>query len=127
MAQNVKSKTGKIVEGLKKGQVGEATILRITDGIASDFMTMDQIAKRQVQPDDPFTEIEIVINGTVLTKTMKDYTRIGDGGVPQNSTMGRIMSICEFKEDGTIPMISKEIEFVRDGRQQKMVVWDIAI
>ena len=122
MVQNVKSKTGKIVEGLKKGQVGEATILRITDGIASNFMTQEQIVKRQVLPDEPFTEIELVINGTVLTKTMKDYTRIGDGGIPQNSTMGKIMGICELEEDGKIPMITKEIE----GRNGRMVVWDIA-
>ena len=123
MVQNVKQKTGKIVKGLAPGQVGEATILRISDGLASDFMTMDQIAKRQVQPDDPFTEIEIVINGTTLTKTFKDYSRIGDKSISATSTMGKIMSICELKEDGKIPMITKEV-VTRNGT---MVVWDIAI
>ena len=122
MAENVNKKTGKIVEGLKKGQVGGANIIRITDGVAADFMTPEQIVKRQVQSDEPFTEIELVINGTILTKTMKDYTRIGDGGIPQNSTMGKIMGICELEEDGTVPMISKEIE----GRNGRMCVWDIA-
>ena len=122
MTENVTKKTGKIVEGLKKGQVGEANIIRITDGIATDFMTPEQIVQRQVQEDDPFTEVELVINGTILTKTFKDYTRIGDGGIPQASTMGRIMGICELEENGTIPMISKEIE----GHNGRMCVWDIA-
>ena len=126
MAENVTKKTGKVLEGLKKGQVGEANIVRITDGIALDFMTSEQIVKRQVQADEPFTEIELVINGTILTKTMKDYTRVADGGIPAASTMGRIMGICTLEEDGTIPMITREITVMRNGEMRKMVVWDIA-
>ena len=121
--ENVSKKTVTVSEGLKKGTVGTGKIVRVTDGLASDFMTEDQIIKRQVSVDDPFTEIEICIKGTFVTKTMKDYTRIGSKLVPAASTMGRIASVCELAEDAEIPMTTKEIE-TRNG---KLVVWDIAI
>ena len=121
--ENVHKKTVNITEGLKKGTVATGKIVRVTDGLASDFMTEDQIIRRQVNADDPFTEIEIIVEGAIVTKTMKDYSKIGSGGVPVASTMGRIASVCEFAEDADIPMITKEIE-TRNG---KLVVWDIAI
>jgi len=121
--ENVSKKTVNITEGLKKGTVATGKIVRVTDGLASDFMTEDQIIRRQVSADDPFTEIEICVEGTFVTKTMKDYTKIGVGLVPAASTMGKIASVCEIAEDAEIPMITKEIE-TRNG---KLVVWDIAI
>ena len=121
--ENVSKKTVTVSEGLKKGTVATGKIVRVTDGLASDFMTEDQIIRRQVSADDPFTEIEIIVEGTIIAKTMKDYTRINAGLVPVASTMGRIASVCELAEDAEIPMITKEIE-TRNG---KLVVWDIAI
>lgn len=128
--ENVTSKTGKILEGVKKGSVAEGIIIRITDGIAKDFMSEDQIKKRQVQNDEPFTEIEIGIpDKSVILKpfSFKDYTRIGEGGIPANSTMGKIMGVCDLEEDGKVPLIAREIETIRNGTSQKFVAWEIAI
>lgn len=124
--KNVKALAGEITNGLEKGQMAEGRIIRITQGNATDFMTSEQIEKRQVQADEPFVEIEIGLpdSGVIVTNNMKDYTRIGTGGVPANSTLGKIMAICEVKEDGSIPMMTREVPG-RDGKP--FVVWEIAI
>ena len=124
--KNVKALAGEITNGLEKGQMAEGRIIRITQGNATDFMTSEQIEKRQVQADEPFVEIEIGLpdSGVIVTNNMKDYTRIGPGGVPANSTLGKIMAICEVKEDGSIPMMTREVPG-RDGKP--FVVWEIAI
>lgn len=123
--QNVTALTGEITNGLEKGQVTEGTIIRITQGVATDFMTLEQIEKRQVQADEPFVEIEVGIpeSGVLITKNMKDYTRVGAGGIPANSTLGKIMAICEVKEDGSVPLMTREV----NGRDGAFVVWEIAI
>jgi hypothetical protein len=124
--KNVKALTGKITNGLVKGQMAEGTIIRITQGNATDFMNAEQIERRQVGADEPFVEIEIGIpkSGVLITNNMKDYTRVGAGGVPENSTLGKIMSICDIKEDASIPLMTREVEG-RDGKP--FVVWEIAI
>jgi hypothetical protein len=124
--QNVKALSGEITNGLEKGQMAEGTIIRITQGVATDFMSLEQIEKRQVHVDEPFVEIEIGIpeSGVLITKNMKDYTRVGAGGVPANSTLGQIMAICEIKEDGSIPLMTREVKG-KDGKP--FVVWEIAI
>jgi hypothetical protein len=124
--QNVKALTGEITNGLEKGKMAEGTVIRITQGIATDFMTPEQIEKRQVQADEPFVEIEIGVSesGELITKNMKDYTRVGAGGVPANSTLGKIMAVCDIKEGGIVPMMTREVK----GRDNdKFVVWEIAI
>ena len=124
--QNVTSLSAEITNGLEKGQMTEGTIIRITQGKATDFMNPDQIEKRQVGADEPFVEIEIGIpeSGILITKNMKDYTRVNGGGVPANSTLGQIMAICDIKEDGSIPLMTREVKG-RDGKP--FVVWEIAI
>ena len=123
--ENVKSLSAEITNGLEKGQMAEGTIIRITQGKATDFMNPEQIEKRQVGADEPFVEIEIGIpeSGVLITKNMKDYTRINGGGVPANSTLGKIMAICEIKEDGSVPLMTREV----NGRDGAFVVWEIAI
>jgi len=124
--QNVKALTGEITNGLEKGQVASGVIIRITQGMAPDFMSSEQIEKRQVSEDDPFVEIEVGIpdSGVLIKQNMKDYTRINGGNIPANSTLGKIMSICEIKEDGSIPLMTREVP----GRDNKpFVVWEIAI
>jgi hypothetical protein len=123
--QNVTALTGEITNGLEKGQFTEGTIIRITQGVATDFMTLEQIEKRQVQADEPFVEIEVGIpeSGVLITKNMKDYTRVAAGGIPANSTLGKIMAICEVKEDGSVPLMTREV----NGRDGAFVVWEIAI
>ena len=123
--KNVKELTGEISEGLAKGQMAQGIIIRITQGAATDFMSTEQIESRKVHGDEPFVEIEIGIpeTGILITKNMKDYTRVNGGTIPANSTLGKIMGICEVKEDGTIPMMTKEV----NGRDGKFVVWEIAI
>jgi hypothetical protein len=123
--QNVKALSGEITNGLEKGQMAEGTIIRITQGVATDFMSLEQIEKRQVQANEPFVEIEIGIpeSGTLITKNMKDYTRVGAGGIPANSTLGKIMAICEVKEDGSIPLMTREVT----GHDGSFVVWEIVI
>ena len=123
--ENVKSLSAEITNGLEKGRMAEGQIIRITQGRATDFMNPEQIEKRQVGEDEPFVEIEIGIpeSGVLITKNMKDYTRINGGGVPANSTLGKIMAICEIKEDGSVPLITREV----NGRDGAFVVWEIAI
>jgi hypothetical protein len=124
--KNVKALTGEITNGLEKGQMVEGRIIRITQGLATDFMSAEQIEKRQVQADEPFVEIEVGIpeSGVLITNNMKDYTRVGTGSIPANSTLGKIMAICEVEEDGSIPMMTREVSG-RDGKP--FVVWEIAI
>jgi hypothetical protein len=127
---NVKEKTGTIADPLKKGTMAEGVIIRITDGLASDFMTPNQIEKRQTKIDDPYTEIEIGIpdKGVILKPiTFLDYTRINKGLIPANSRMAQIMGICDLKEDGSIPLIVKEINVVRNGNQESFMTWEIAL
>ena len=123
--ENVEILTGELTNGLEKGLMAQGEILRITQGNATDFMTVEQIEKRQVAIEDLFVEIEVGIpeSGAILTKNMKDYTRINDGGVPATSTLGKIMAICEVKVGGNIPLMTREV----DGRDGKFVVWEIAI
>jgi hypothetical protein len=123
--QNVKALTGEIADKLEKGQFTEGTIIRITQGTATDFMSLEQIEKRQVQVDEPFVEIEVGIpeSGALITQNMKDYTRVGVGGIPANSTLGKIMAICEIKENGSIPLMTREV----NGHDGSFVVWEIAI
>jgi hypothetical protein len=128
--ENVKKKTGKITEGLKKGTVATGVIIRITDGLASDFMTVEQVEKRQTNTNDPYTEIEIGIpDKSIILKPMsfKDYTRINDGGIPLASRMGQIMNICELAEDAEIPLVAREINVMRNGTPEKFVAWEIAV
>lgn len=123
--ENVEALSGEITNGIEKGLMAQGEILRITQGLATDVMTVEQIEKRQVRVDDPFVEIEVGIpeSGVILTKNMKDYTRINDGGIPAASTLGKIMAICEVKVGGSIPLMTREV----DGRDGKFVVWEIAI
>ena len=123
--ENVEALSGEITNGIEKGLMAQGEILRITQGLATDVMTVEQIEKRQVRVDDPFVEIEVGIpeSGVILTKNMKDYTRINGGGVPAASTLGKIMAICEVKVGGSIPLMTREV----DGRDGKFVVWEIAI
>ena len=124
--QNVTALTGEITNGLEKGQMAEGLIIRITQGNATDFMNLEQIERRQVKADEPFVEIEIGIpeSGILITNNMKDYTRVGEGSIPANSTLGKIMAICEVKEDGSIPLMTREV-VGKDGKP--FVVWEIAI
>jgi hypothetical protein len=123
--ENVEALSGEITNGIEKGLMAQGEILRITQGLATDVMTVEQIEKRQVKEDDPFVEIEVGIpeSGVILTKNMKDYTRINGGGIPAASTLGKIMAICEVKVGGSIPLMTREV----DGRDGKFVVWEIAI
>lgn len=128
--ENVKKKTGKIMEGLKKGTVATGVIIRITDGLASDFMTAEQVEKRQTNPNDPYTEIEIGIpDKSIILKptTFKDYTRINNGGIPLASRMGQIMSICELAENAEIPLITREKVIMRNGTPDSFIAWEIAV
>lgn len=123
--ENVEALTGELTNGLEKGLMAQGEILRITQGFAPDFMTPEQIEKRQVKEDDPFVEIEVGIQelGVLLTKNMKDYTRVNGGSIPAASTLGKIMAICEVKVGSSIPLMTREV----DGRDGKFVVWEIAI
>ena len=123
--ENVEALTGELTNGLEKGQMANGVILRITQGFATDFMTVEQIERRQVKEDDPFVEIEVGIqeSDVILTKNMKDYTRINGGGIPVASTLGKIMVICEVAVGNSIPLMTREVE----GRDGKFVVWEIAI
>jgi len=123
--ENVEALTGELTNGLEKGLMAQGEILRITQGLATDFMTVEQIEKRQVSAADPFVEIEVGIPelGVILTKNMKDYTRINGGGIPAASTLGKIIAVCKVKVGGPIPLMTREV----DGRDGKFVVWEIAI
>lgn len=125
--EDVTCKTGEIVEGIKKGEMAQGTIIRITDGVAKEFMSEDQVEKRRVHPDDPFTEMEIGIpdRGVILNPiSFKDYTRIGTGGIPLNSRMGQIMGVCDLKVDATLPLIAREVQGRGGG---VFTTWEIAI
>jgi hypothetical protein len=124
---NAKSLKGEITEGPQKGQQAEGNIISITQGDASDYMTPEQIERRLVRSDDPFAEIEIAVEGTLQKMNFKDYSEIGAGGIPENSTMGKIMAICDIEEEAVIPMIAQETTGRpdKDGKVSKFVVWNI--
>lgn len=123
--ENVEALTGELTNGLEKGLVAQGEIVQIKQGYAPDFMSAEQIEGRQVYADEPFVELSVKIPEVerILTKDMKDYTRIGGGGVPALSALGKIMAICEVKVGGSIPLMTREV----DGRDGKFVVWEIAI
>jgi len=128
MSKAIIEKTGKIAPALQKGEIAEGIIISIVDGVASDFMSPDQVISRMVKPADPFTQIEIGIpgRGTILKPmSIMDYTRIGKGIIPENSKMGKLMTICELKVDGKVPLIVKEVKKERNGITQSIVFWDV--
>ena len=120
--KNIKTLTGSVTEGIKKGSMAVGQILRITQGTAADFMTEEQYIKRQCTAEEAFVEIEIVVEGATVTRTMKDYTRVGAGGVPANSNLGKLMAVYELAEDSDINMIAKEFT---DREGGKFCLWDI--
>ena len=125
--ENVKGITGKITEGLQKGQTAEGTITTISQGIAADYMNPEQVERRQVNPNEPFAEIEIAVEGTLPTFNFKDFSRIGTGGIPENSNMGKIMAVCDINVDAAVPMMAQETTGRPDsnGKVSKFVVWNI--
>ena len=122
-AKNINKKTVEVGQAIEKGTMAVGTVLRVTDGVAKDFMDEAQVIARQCQPDEPYTEIEIVVEGSVVTKTMKDYTRVGSGVVSPNTAMGKFCSLYEMAEDAEVNMIAREIDGKNGG--SKYVVWDI--
>jgi len=125
--KNAKSLKGEITEGPQKGQMAEGNIVSITQGLASDYMTPEQIERRQVLSDDPFAEIEIAVEGTLQKMNFKDYSMIGAGGIPENSTMGKVMKICDIEEGAIIPMIAQEVTGRPDasGKTSTFVAWNV--
>ena len=121
--ENVNKKTVEVGQAIVKGSMAVGTVLRVTDGEAADFMSEAQVIARQCQPDEPYTEIEIVVEGSTVTKTMKDYTRVGNGVVSPNTAMGKFCSLYEMAEDAEVNMIAREIDGKNGGN--KYVVWDI--
>lgn len=121
--ENINKKTVEVGAAIKKGSTAVGTVLRVTDGEAADFMSEAQVVARQCQPDEPYTEIEIVVEGSVVTKTMKDYTRVGSGIVSPNTAMGKFCSLYEMAENAEVNMIAREVEGKNGGKSY--VVWDI--
>lgn len=121
--ENVTKKTVEVGQAIEKGTMAVGVVLRVTDGEAKDFMDEAQVIARQCQPDEPYTEIEIVVEGTTVTKTMKDYTRVGSGVVSPNTAMGKFCSLYEMAEEAEVNMIARE----KDGKNggKNYVVWDI--
>ena len=122
--KNVKSIIGTVTEGIKKGSMAVGQIRCITQGTAADFMTEQQYTKRQCTADEPFVEIEIAVEGITVTRTMKDYTRVGAGGVPPNSNLGKLLAAYDLAEDADINMIAKELTG-KDG--SSFCLWDIVV
>ena len=121
--ENINKKTVEVGAAIKKGSTAVGTVWRVTDGEAADFMSEAQVVARQCQPDEPYTEIEIVVEGSVVTKTMKDYTRVGSGIVSPNTAMGKFCSLYEMAENAEVNMIAREVEGKNGGKSY--VVWDI--
>lgn len=121
--ENINALTATVTPGAHKGDMAVGILNRITQGTAMDFMTPEQVVKRLCSPDDPYVEIEIVVEGIIITKSYKDYTRIGEGAVPQNSDLGQLMTTYELATDDetNINMIAREIG--RDGKS--FIVWDV--
>jgi len=109
-----------LVNTIEKGSIRMGTIVEIVDGLAEDFMTVEQLVRYQGDPSEPLTRIEIHVEGFRVTKTIRDYTRIGDGSVPYNSPLGKIATICKIKENAIIPMVVEDIV-------GESIVWDVAI
>lgn len=124
-ATSVTGLTGVLTNGLEKGQMAAGEIVEINQGDATTFMNPEQIERRQVRADEPFVGIKVALpdSDKVLTQTMKDYTRIGAGGIPANSTLGKIMAICTVEVGKTIPLMARDV----DGRDGSFVWWEIAI
>ena len=122
MAENLTVLGGDIAPGLKKGTVSTGEIIRMTLGIATDFMTNEQVAARKVRPEMKFVEMEMVEKetGTIFNKTFRYY----EGSIPENSVQGQLISTYgDLHENDTINLIAKET-----GRaDNKFVVWDLIL
>jgi len=125
MTENIAALTGDLTEGLKKNQMAEGEITRISIGEAKDFMTPEQCEARKVSPVKAFVEMEIVEkeSGTIFTKTFPLYV----GNVPENSIMGGLIATygAELKEMGTVNLMTKAIKGKNDDRE--FVVWEIIV
>jgi hypothetical protein len=121
--KNVKAKAVEVGQAIVKGSMAVGIVLRVTDGVAEDFMSEAQYIARQCQPNEPYTEVEIAVEGQFVTKTMKDYTRVGNGVVSPNTAMGKFCSLYELAEDAEVNMIAREVEGKNGGKSY--VVWDI--
>ena len=121
--ENINQKTVEVGQAIVKGTMAIGNVLSMTDGEASDFMSEEQYIARQCQSDEPYTEIKIEVEGSTVTKTMKDYTRVGNGVVSPNTAMGKFCSLYEMAEGAEVNMIARE----KDGKNggSKYVVWDI--
>jgi len=122
MAENIDVLGGTVGKALEKGKMAVGEIMRITLGVASDFMTPEQIEKRKVLGTAPFIELEVGIpdTGAIFTKTFAYY----GGNVPPNSIHGKIVSMYgEITEGGDINLITKEVP----GRDGAFVVWDLVL
>jgi len=75
MAENIDVLGGTVGKALEKGKMAVGEIMRITLGVASDFMTPEQIEKRKVLGTAPFIELEVGIpdTGAIFTKTFAYY------------------------------------------------------
>ena len=118
--ENLPSLTGTVADALEKGQIAKGTIIRITLGEATDFMTEEQIVARKVSPAMKFVEMEVAEpeTGTIFQKTFRYY----EGNVPANSVQGQLISMYgDLKENAEVNLITKQVG--RPGNE--FVVWDI--
>jgi len=128
MVEQIEKLTGKVEEyrereDLTKGQTAIGKIVKIEQGLATDFHTPEQIEKRQVNADDQF--IQLTICEPVSDRLFRTTFRYFEGSVHPKSTMGQILSVYgEIEEGSELNLIAREIN-PRDG--EKFCVWDIIL
>lgn len=120
MAENIKSLTGDITDGLPIGEMSKGEIVRITLAKAEEIMTPEQVILRKVRPEMMFIEMEICVTSTktFVTKSFRYY----EGNVPANSTQGQIITTYgDLEEDSEVNMITRTAG--KPGNE--FVVWDL--
>lgn len=120
MAENLKSLTGNVTDGLDIGVMSKGEIVRITLAKAEEIMTPEQVILRKVRPEMMFIEMEIIVidTKTFITKSFRYY----EGNVPANSTQGQIISTYgELEENSEVNMITRTAG--KPGNE--FVVWDL--
>lgn len=116
----VKAIKADIAKAPKKGEIAEGTITEISTGLAEDFMTPEQIDKRMCNPEDPYVEVKISVEGTTVTQTYKDYTAIGEGLVSPNTDLGRLLSVTDLETESKLSMIATSYE----KGERSIIVWN---
>lgn len=118
---------GNVGEAVKIGTIVSGKVISITGGIALDFMTAEQCARRKTPETTRYINLEIGIGEYgIKNKSFPDYSNPEDPDQPinPNSIHGKIMS--------TYPNVAVEsdVNMIAIGKPTQngiLTVWDMVL